>query len=98
MTPGTTPSLHSLFSVPPPSPSAPTRSARKNSKQTLRPSIRSNSKQVATTFLNGPMASAKETYRAELRTAARQLGERCLYTAAKWYAPPGQPPPQTLNP
>jgi anaphase-promoting complex subunit 8 len=44
------------------------------------------------------MASAKETYRAELRTAARQLGERCLYTAAKWYAPPGQPPPQTLNP
>jgi len=33
------------------------------------------------------MASAKETYRAELRAAARQLGERCLYSAAKWYAP-----------
>ncbi|CAN6268381.1 unnamed protein product [Urochloa humidicola] len=32
------------------------------------------------------MASAKETYRAELRSAARQLGERCLYSAAKWAA------------
>jgi hypothetical protein len=35
----------------------------------------------------GPMASAKETYRTELRSAARQLGERCLYSAAKWYTP-----------
>jgi len=42
------------------------------------------------------MASAKEAYRAELRAAARQLGERCLYSAAKWYAL--SPPPQTLNP
>nr|CAB3450569.1 unnamed protein product [Digitaria exilis] len=32
------------------------------------------------------MASAKETYRTELRAAARQLGERCLYSAAKWAA------------
>ncbi|KAL6894301.1 hypothetical protein ACP4OV_008399 [Aristida adscensionis] len=32
------------------------------------------------------MASAKETYRVELRAAARQLGERCLYSAAKWAA------------
>ncbi|XP_066319086.1 anaphase-promoting complex subunit 8-like [Miscanthus floridulus] len=32
------------------------------------------------------MAYAKETYRAELRAAARQLGERCLYSAAKWAA------------
>ncbi|XP_062222555.1 anaphase-promoting complex subunit 8-like [Phragmites australis] len=32
------------------------------------------------------MASFKETHRAELRAAARQLGERCLYSAAKWAA------------
>jgi hypothetical protein len=34
------------------------------------------------------MASAKENYRVELRAAARQLGDRCLYSAAKWYAAP----------
>lgn len=47
------------------------------------------------------MASAKETYRAELRAAARQLGERCLYSAAKWYAlspPSSNPKPLTLIP
>ncbi|KAL5212841.1 hypothetical protein ABZP36_023688 [Zizania latifolia] len=32
------------------------------------------------------MASTKETYRVELRAAARQLGERGLYSAAKWAA------------
>uniref|UniRef100_A0A0E0HUK4 Cdc23 domain-containing protein n=2 Tax=Oryza nivara TaxID=4536 RepID=A0A0E0HUK4_ORYNI len=33
-----------------------------------------------------PMASSKEAYRVELRAAARQLGERGLYSAAKWAA------------
>lgn len=37
------------------------------------------------------MASSKEAYRVELRAAARQLGERGLYSAAKWYV--GTPPP-----
>ena len=46
----------------------------------------------------GAMASAKESYRAELRASSRQLGERCLYSAAKWYAPTSKSPPQTLNP
>ncbi|XP_051193488.1 anaphase-promoting complex subunit 8 [Lolium perenne] len=32
------------------------------------------------------MASSKENYRVELRAAARQLGDRCLYSAAKWAA------------
>jgi anaphase-promoting complex subunit 8 len=32
------------------------------------------------------MASSNETYRVELRAAARQLGERGLYSAAKWAA------------
>lgn len=29
--------------------------------------------------------ASKESYRTELRSAARQLGDRCLYSAAKWY-------------
>ncbi|XP_010919294.1 anaphase-promoting complex subunit 8 [Elaeis guineensis] len=30
--------------------------------------------------------TSKETYRCELRAAIRQLGDRCLYSAAKWAA------------
>lgn len=37
------------------------------------------------------MASAKEAYCAELRTATRQLGERCRYPVAKWYALTSKP-------
>jgi anaphase-promoting complex subunit 8 len=44
------------------------------------------------------MASAKENYRVELRAAARQLGDCCLYSAAKWYAAPRSPRKSKPNP
>jgi hypothetical protein len=74
-------------------PSLPSQKFKSNSLRSPSAVIRSS--ETVATSPAGPMASAKETYRAELRSAARQLGERCLYSAAKWYA---LRTPQPLNP
>lgn len=41
--------------------------------------------------------SSKENYRIELRTAIRQLSDRCLYAASKWYPPNPKTPNSNSN-